>query len=57
MGAHVRAEDDQSLFMVWRSPTIGFPNRAYAFINDGKVSFYGKALYGLERFWGQQGLY
>ena len=36
--------------MIWRSSTIGFPNAAYAYLIDDKVSFYGKALYGRRDF-------
>lgn len=50
MGATLKAEDTGSLFMTWRSPTVGFPNGAYAYLVDGKVSFYGRALYGRRDF-------
>ena len=55
MGAEVRAEDQDSLLMIWRSPTIGFPNGAYAFVQDGKVSLYGRALYGRRDFGANKG--
>ena len=50
MGAVVRGEDANGLFMIWRSPTIGFPNGAYAYVADGKVSLYGRAAYGRRDF-------
>lgn len=50
MGAKVREETDTSLFIVWRSPIIGFPNAAYAYVVDGKVSLYGKARFGRRDF-------
>ena len=54
LGAELRSEIEDSLFFVWRSPTIGFPNGAYAYIErrEGrtKVSFYGRALYGRRDF-------
>lgn len=59
MGAEVREEGAGALFLVWRSPAIGFPNAAYAYVEangeGARVSLYGKALYGRRDFGANKG--
>lgn len=50
LGAELKLEQDGMLFFTWRSPTIGFPNAAYAYVTADRVSLYGKALYGRRDF-------
>ena len=50
MGAELRHETPEALFFVWRSPMIGFPNGLYLFESEGKISIYGRALYGRRDF-------
>ena len=54
LGATLGAEGDGTLFFTWRSPLIGFPNGAHAFVEAGEtgtqVSLYGHALYGRRDF-------
>ena len=53
-GIEIRVDTPESLFIIWRSPTLGFPNSAQAFFeadNEGtRVHFYGRALYGMYDF-------
>lgn len=50
LGAEARFKAEDELLYVWRTPALGFPNGAYAYISEDengvKVSFYGRALYG-----------
>ena len=60
LGAELREQTDSSLFFVWRSPTIGFPNGAYVYERQvgedtTALSFYGRALYGRRDFGANKG--
>ena len=50
LGAAVREEKDDGLFLIWRSPTLGFPNSAQAYLetiqDKTQVSFYARAAFG-----------
>ena len=59
LGAAVREETPGGLFLIWRSPTLKFPNSAQAYVAPHgagtRVSFFGRAGYGTLAFGANRG--